>query len=72
MKNISTLVQEKIWNDTVYELWNHEKEDHEKDEISNKVIKKVENLVSRQITNQIRFRVWRPVMVQVKKSILDY
>ncbi len=72
MKNISNLVQEKIWNDTVYELWNHEKEDHEKDEISNKVIKKVENLVSRQITNQIRFRVWRPVMVQVRKSILDY
>jgi hypothetical protein len=50
----------------------YEKENPEKDEISSQVIKKVENLVSRQITNQIRFRVWRPVMGQVKKSILDY
>jgi hypothetical protein len=72
MENISNLVQDKIWNHTVYGLLDHEKEDPEKDEISSQVIKKVENLVSRQITDKIRFRVWRPVMVQVKKSILDY
>jgi hypothetical protein len=72
MENISNLVQDKIWNHTVYGLLDHEKEDPEKHEISSQVIKKVENLVSRQITNQIRFRVWRPVMGQVKKSILDY
>ena len=72
MENISNLVQDKIWNHTVYGLLDHEKDDSEKDEISSQVIKKVENLVSRQITDQIRFRVWRPVMGQVKKSILDY
>jgi hypothetical protein len=67
MENISNLVQDKIWNHTVYGLLDHEKADPEKDEISSQVIKKVENLVSRQITNQIRFKVWRPVMGQVKK-----
>jgi hypothetical protein len=72
MENISNLVQDKIWNHTVYGLLDSEKENHEKDEISSQVIKKVENLVSRQITDQIRFKVWRPVMGQVKKSILDY
>jgi hypothetical protein len=72
MENISNLVQDKIWNHTVYGLLDYEKEDPEKDEISSQVIEKVENLVSKQITNQIRFRVWRPVMGQVKKSILDY
>jgi hypothetical protein len=72
MENISNLVQDKIWHHTVYGLWDYEKENHEKDEISSQVIKKVENLVSRQITDQIRFKVWRPVMGQVKKSILDY
>jgi hypothetical protein len=72
MENISNLVQDKIWNHTVYGLLDPEKEDPEKHEISSQVIKKVENLVSRQITDQIRFKIWRPAMGQVKKSILDY
>ena len=67
MDNVNNLVQDKIWNHTGYGM-----RDHEKDEISSQVIKKVNNLVSMQIMDQIRFKVWHQVCEEVKKSILDY
>ena len=67
MENVNNLVQDKIWNHTGYEM-----RDHEKDEISSQVIKKVNNIVSRQIMDQIRFTVWHQVCEEVKKRILDY
>jgi hypothetical protein len=68
MENISNLVQDKIWNHSIYGLLDHEKEDHEKDEISSKVIKKVSQLVSLRIMDQIRFTVWHQVCEEVKKE----
>jgi hypothetical protein len=40
-----------------------------KDEISSQVIKRFDNTVSRQIMDQTRFKVWRPVINQVSDNV---
>jgi hypothetical protein len=42
-----------------------------KDEISSQVIKRFDNTVSRQIMNQTRFKVWRPVLNQVSDNVMS-
>jgi len=63
MENVNNLIQGNIWNHTGSNMM-----DCEKDEISSQVIKKVNNLVSKQIMDQIRFTVWHQVHEEVKKN----
>jgi hypothetical protein len=43
-----------------------------KDEISSQVIKRFDNTVSRQIMDQTRFKVWRPVINQVSDNVRSH
>jgi hypothetical protein len=63
MENIHNFIEDKIWNRIEAEM-----RELEKDEISSKVIKKVSQLVSLRIMDQIRFTVWHQVCEEVKKE----
>lgn len=63
MENIHDFIEDKIWNRIEAEM-----RELEKDEILSKVIKKVSQLVSLRIMNQIRFTVWHQVCEEVKKE----
>ena len=60
---VRVFIEDKIWNRIEAEM-----REVEKDEISSKVIKKVSQLVSLRIMDQIRFTVWRQVCEEVKKE----
>ena len=64
MENVNRLVRDKLWNHTGSKM-----KVRKKDEISSQVIKIFDNTVSRQIMNQTRFKVWRPVLNQVSDNV---
>jgi len=64
MENVNRLVRDKLWNHIGFGI-----KVRKKDEISSQVIKRFDNTVSRQIMDQTRFKVWRPVINQVSDNV---
>lgn len=64
MENVNRLVRDKLWNHIRSKM-----KVRQKDKISSQVIKRFDNMVSRQIMDQTRFKVWRPVINQVSDNV---
>ena len=67
MENVNRLVRDKLWNHIGSKM-----KVRQKDKISSQVIKRFDNTVSRQIMDQTRFKVWRPVINQVSDNVRSH